>query len=272
MTSPLIYTEQRPPGDLAPWIACFWQITGKVTESAPVLHRVLPDGCADLLFDLEHTYRAGGTPADLVGPMSVAQALGLRGAIDFLGVRLRPGALAAFGGIPADRLLDSSAPLQALPHTFNVNIAELADPTNRSARTRLLTDACRTRVAGLDEPDPVVRHALARWIDAGRSEFPTISVLTRDLGLSERTFERRFVAQVGLTPVRYRRLARFRSVLRLYARGVRDWAGLAAATGFSDQSHLVRDCSAFTGLTPTQWAAAQAGAVGFLQDGDVTTF
>ena len=99
---------------------------------------------------------------------------------------------------------------------------------------------------------------------------PVVSVLARDVGLSERSFERRFVAQVGLTPVRFRRLARLRAVLRLHAGGMRDWAGLAAATGFSDQSHLVRDCRAFTGLTPSEWAASQEAGVGFLQDGHLT--
>ena len=99
---------------------------------------------------------------------------------------------------------------------------------------------------------------------------PAVSVLARDIGLSERGFERRFVAQVGLTPVRFRRLARLRAVLRLHAGGLRDWSELAAATGFSDQSHLVRDCRAFTGLTPTEWAASQEAPVGFLQDGTLT--
>jgi len=102
-----------------------------------------------------------------------------------------------------------------------------------------------------------------------------ISILTRDLGLSERAFERRFVANVGLTPVAYRRLARLRSVLRLYGQGYgqgsRGWASIAATTGFSDQAHLVRDCRAFTGLTPTEWAATQMPGAGFLQDGAVTT-
>jgi AraC-like DNA-binding protein len=51
---------------------------------------------------------------------------------------------------------------------------------------------------------------------------------------------------------------------------MRDWAELAAATGFSDQSHLVRDCRVFTGLSPTQWATTQSSPVGFLQDGHVT--
>jgi AraC-like DNA-binding protein len=272
MAFPLTYTEYRPPIDLAPWIACFWQIAGEIADGAPVLHRVLPDGCADVLFDLESTRRSGGTPADLVGPMSAAQVFGLRGKVDLLGIRLRPGTICAFSGIPADLLLDTTVPISGLPPPLRVNVAELADMASSPARISLLINAYRTRLAALKEPDPVVRQALTRWVRAERSEFFPISVLTRDLGLSERAFERRFVAQVGLTPVRYRRLARFRSVLRLYAGGLRDWAALAAITGFSDQSHFVRDCRAFAGLTPTEWAASQAGSAGFLQDGVVTTF
>jgi AraC-like DNA-binding protein len=271
MSSPLSYSELLPPYDLAPWVACFWQIAGGIADGTSVLHRVLPDGCADLLFDLDSCRRAGGAPADIVGPMSSAQVFGLRGAIDLLGVRLRPGAIGAFGGIRADRLLDTTVPISELRPLLRVNIAELADAPNFAARIRLLTNACRTRLAPLNQPDPLICRALTRWASADQPEFRTISVLTRDLGLSERAFERRFVAQVGLTPVRYRRLARFRSVLRLHARGLRDWAALAAVTGFSDQSHLVRDYREFAGLTPTEWAATQVSSAGFLQDGGVTT-
>ena len=131
--------------------------------------------------------------------------------------------------------------------------------------------ALRRKAGSLNRPDPLVRHALSRWVRAESPDFPSISVLTRDLGLSERAFERRFVANVGLTPVAYRRLARFRSVLRLYGEGSRGWASIAATTGFSDQAHLVRDCRAFTGLTPTEWAVTQMPGAGFLQDGAVTT-
>jgi hypothetical protein len=199
MAFPLTYTEYRPPIDLAPWIACFWQIAGEVAGGAPRLHRVLPDGCADILFDLESTRRSGGTPADLVGPMSDAQVFGLHGKVDLLGVRLRPGAVCAFSGIPADLLLDTTVPISGLPPSLRVNIVELTDIANSPARIRLLINAYRTRLAALKEPDPIVRQALTRWARAERSEFFPISVLTRDLGLSERAFERRFVTQVGLT-------------------------------------------------------------------------
>jgi AraC-like DNA-binding protein len=269
--SPLAYVESRPPRDLAPWVACFWQIVGRATADTMAPHRVLPDGCADLLFDLEASRRTGGAPTGLIGPMSGAQVFGLHGAIDLLGVRFRPGAIAVVSGIPAERVLDAIAPLSELPKSLRINVAELADLATSAGRIELLAAACRFRLSGADAPDSAVGFALGRWARAERPQFPKVSVLTRDLGLSERAFERRFLTQVGFTPVRYRRLARFRSVLRLHAAGLRDWAALAATTGFSDQSHLVRDFREFAGLTPTEWAASQACPAGFLQDGHVTT-
>jgi hypothetical protein len=47
MASPPTYTEYQPPIDLALWIACFWQIASEIADGSPVLHHVLPDGCAD---------------------------------------------------------------------------------------------------------------------------------------------------------------------------------------------------------------------------------
>jgi AraC-like DNA-binding protein len=271
MSFSLAYTEHRPPTDLLPWIASFWQIAGEGASGDSLLHRVLPDGCADLVFDIEDARRGGGTPTDIVGPMSFANVFELRNAVEIVGVRLRPGAIGAFSGIPARYLLDSSVPLVELPQPLRISSPTLAECANLQARFELLVDTCRKHLASLNKPDPVVGYALAKWSRAETSLFPTVSVLTRDIGLSERAFERRFVAHVGLTPVQYRRLSRFRGVLRLYSEGIRDWAALAAATGFSDQSHLVRDFGTFAGLSPTAWAAAQAGHAGFLQDGEITT-
>lgn len=271
MKSPLTYCEHRPPIDLAPWVACFWQITGTVTCTAPFLHRVLPDGCADLLFDLGAARSPGQASVELVGPMSKSQLVGLHGVIDLLGVRLRPGAIPAFVGIQAGALLDASIPISELPRPFRIDAVELAELAGATTRIARLVRECRARTDLSITPDPIVAHSLNLWTKPNHTAAPRISVLARDLGLSERAFERRFIAQVGLPPVRFRRLARFRAALRMHSRGQRDWATIAAAVGFSDQSHLVRDWREFAGVTPTEWAASQSGRAGFVQDGDIAT-
>jgi AraC-like DNA-binding protein len=267
----LSYRESLPPPDLARWLACCWEIRGTVGQGSGFAHRVLPDGCADLIFDLRDA--AGSAPhGRIVGPMSRSAVIDLRAGVDLLGVRLRPGALGAFLGIAADELLDIAIPVCEAPTALRLDPVELAELPDFAMRVARLVAACRARLAALNGFDPVVARALASWgrLPADGTGSPPVSVLVRDVGLSERAFERRFVANVGLTPVRFRRLARLRAVLRLYAGGARDWAAMAAVAGFSDQSHLVRDFQAFVGLPPTRWAQGQARNAGFLQDGQIT--
>jgi AraC-like DNA-binding protein len=265
---PLSYHEVPPPRDLASWVACFWQIKGEPARDTTCSHRVLPDGCADLIFDFQAVRQA--VEGGFVGPMSHALVVNLQGLVDLLGVRLRPGAVGKFAGIPAHELLDLSAPLTELSQVLQIDVAAFEDDTTMEARIHRLTQLCRKRIADLATPDPLVRYAMTYLMPSAERESTAIAVLVRDLGLSERAFQRRFMSQVGLTPVCFRRLARVRSVLRAFAGGARDWSAAAANTGFSDQSHLVREWQAFVGLSPTQWAATQGQGAGFLQDGQIT--
>lgn len=258
----MIYIEQCPPPDLAPWVSCFWQISG---ESADLAHGVLPDGCADWLLDLQAARRSR-PQLQLVGPMTVAQAVPMRGAIELLGIRLRPGAAGALH-LPVAELLDSTVPADTLPEAPPLCAGALVEAGAFQARAALLARGLREQLSRrAPRPDPLVRQALAAWSPRCGSLL-RVAALAQQLGVSERALERRFRSAVGLTPVSFRRLARFRAVLRLHAAGLHDWAALAATAGFSDQSHLVRDFGELAGLTPTAWAATQVSPAGFIQDG-----
>ncbi|MFI9815948.1 helix-turn-helix domain-containing protein [Saccharothrix variisporea] len=77
-----------------------------------------------------------------------------------------------------------------------------------------------------------------------------VEQLAAEVGWSRKRLWSRFQAQVGLPPKRAARLVRFdHAVHHLVAGG--DVAGVAADTGYVDQSHLHRDVVSFTGLTPT---------------------
>jgi AraC-like DNA-binding protein len=268
--SPLHYTEQPPPVDLAPWVASFWRITGEVEPGRPVAHRILPDGCADIVFDLERARRSAGRSGDLIGPATTALVVTLAGPIDYLGVRFRPGVLGALAGIPAEQLRDCHCSDSDPEFPLAVGAGQLVS-VPCIERVPLLIAACRRRIGSLARPDPLVRWAIEAWQGPTPGSYRHVSAVARDLALSERAFERRFVSQVGLTPVQFRRVARFRSVMRRHGAGMRQWAALAALEGFSDQAHLSREFQHLSGLTPGAWARAQESDAGFLQDSGVTT-
>jgi AraC-like DNA-binding protein len=165
---------------------------------------------------------------------------------------------------------DDAAPLSELPTPWRFNVARLAELPNSSSPFAGLTAALRYRLPDLGSSDWVVDAALMQLAGSQVDRIPTISVMVRSMGLSERAIERRFLTHVGMTPVQFRRLARFRAALQTYASGCTNWSEIAHLTGHSDQSHLVREFKAWSGLTPTAWAASQAGDAGFVQDGSVS--
>jgi len=86
----------------------------------------------------------------------------------------------------------------------------------------------------------------------------------------ERRLERAFGHAVGLGPKALTRVLRFRHALRAIGRVGRapaGWAAVAAAAGYADQSHLIREFKALAGVTPARYAAEHR-AVGFVQDPD----
>jgi methylphosphotriester-DNA--protein-cysteine methyltransferase len=89
------------------------------------------------------------------------------------------------------------------------------------------------------------------------------------LGVGERRLERAFDHAVGMGPKALAGVLRFRRLVRAMddarGRGPIAWAALAAAAGYADQPHLVREFKRLAGLTPSDYERERAG-VGFVQD------
>jgi transcriptional regulator GlxA family with amidase domain len=82
--------------------------------------------------------------------------------------------------------------------------------------------------------------------------------------LSPRQFERRFLAQVGVPPKLYARIIRFNAALDSKLRlPALSWSRIASENDFCDQTHLLHDCQAFTGESPSQLMARLKGVPAF---------
>ena len=201
---------------------CFWTVRGESGE-----RRVLPDGCADLVFDLS---RGQGMA---VGPMT--RPLLVSGPGDFLGVRFRPGRAAAFLRMPLAELTDARVPLGDLWRTAPVieNVAALEAMLLR----RLEPDR-----------DPRVDAAVERIVATGGAE--RVDAIAHDIGISRQHLARTFLHHVGVPPKTFARVMRFRRILETGSTNA-DWADVAAAHGYYDQSHLIADFRQFAGTTPS---------------------
>ena len=78
----------------------------------------------------------------------------------------------------------------------------------------------------------------------------SITALADKACLSKKQYERIFRGYVGMNPKEYARIVRFQKSMWMLQLGNRNYADIAAACGYSDQSHLIREFKSMTGHTP----------------------
>jgi AraC-like DNA-binding protein len=238
------YREFCPSPRLQPYVECYW--THFAAEPLPC-HRVLPDGCADILLSRP---TVGPSRLLVVGTMTNAQLFDLPQGLS-LGVRFRPGMLSCFCGVPGSELLDRRLSLDEIgvlgSNDFGARLLETAAIEDCLAlieqRLNSLLDARTNRQPGLTP----AHRALQRAEQAHGCV--TVASLAHGADLSTRHFRRACLELTGLTPKQLCRALRFRYAagLALTARSS-DWSGLAA--------HFINDFRSLSGLTPTEYSAS----------------
>lgn len=244
--------------------------------------RLLPDACIDIVIDLTERPKAlfeGPTGPErarfrgawVSGLRQTPYVIEAQADTDFVILRLTvPGAFALLGGVVTE-IVDQVVPLDAIlgnaVEELREGLAHAWDAPERFS----VAEAWLLRMMQYDARPEV------GWMIAQMATSPGIRLadLMDRTGFSERTVRQVFRAQTGLQPKRFQRLTRFRSVLDALGHGRGesvedrlltgaplarpDWAGLAAAYGYTDQSHLHAEFTAFSGLTPGRYSAQFRG-------------
>jgi AraC-like DNA-binding protein len=239
--------EFLPPPALAPFVDRFWyRAPGESAQSAEP-HRVLPDGCLDIVVGPRH--------ATVVGAMTRPILVAPTGGSGLLGVRFRPGMATAFLRMPAAEVTDDNAPLEAVWRDG----ADIADYVGSALGTERaiprLAESLTARLSRLADVPRDMKAAVERIVARGGRV--DISRLAMSLGVTRQHLARRFAAHVGVTPKTLSRVMRMREAIRMAAASRVNWAAVAADLGYSDQSHLVAEFRSLTGLTPSRWTAIQ---------------
>lgn len=226
------YVEIAPSTALRPWVECFWTRNDDAPSGE---HRILPDGCADLVFDL----RDGESV--VVGTMTKPLFFHAGGRSDFVGVRFRPGRAAAFLRMPLAEITDARVPLDMIWKGWSDGILERRAELLAMLETELLRRL---------DPDGDRRVDLAVEQIVTNNGNVRIDSLAREIGISRQHLARQFLHHVGVSPKTFARVMRFRALTdNLHMSNV-DWADVALEHGFYDQSHLIADFRELAGTTP----------------------
>lgn len=256
------FRPRFPTGDLGRAVEQVWYARGTVPYAR---ERIAPTGSTVVVLVLGASIRA--TPDDGAGTSLLATHGFVVGPHDRPLVNEPTGETHAVGIVTTP--VGCRAALGLRPARLRGAVAALEDawPEGLALRAELLGQA--DPELGLDTVEDHLRRRLDLSVPAlARCELavdlleadPTRAVhdVARELVVSAAQLGRDFTRVVGTSP---RVLARQLRVRRLLA-GIdattdQPWADLAAALGWYDQAHLIRDFRRHTGVTPTAYLAAQ---------------
>lgn len=266
------HVRGRPAARLRPWVPFY---SGYRQDGVPpALHRGLPSPYLTLIFTLDDPLviarhpdpgQAAGAYDSLAGGLHLAPALITHpGRQSGVQVTVSPLGCRALFGRPAAELVNQDVDAAELlgRHVVDEVRHRLLTASGWAGRFAVVDDVLG-RIARDQQGAPELTYAYRRIAGRGVS----VAALAAEIGWSGRHLTGRFRAEFGLRPKEAARVARFdraRRTLRPAAR----LADVAAAHGFADQSHLVREFHAFAGCTPSRWIADEFGFVQSLGGAD----
>lgn len=251
-----IYQEFPPRPALTAFVHCLWTFTGP-PDDAP--QHIAPDGRPELIVHCGDPYLERHGSGDVVqapvlfaGQITQPLTLVARSGAAVIGVRFHAYAARAFLGIEADSATDKRLDLAALHGDDAAKLGSHArQQANCLSALTLVEDYVEAHLARarLDEH---IRDAVETLIVGGEPKRPG--------HISERQWQRRFKADVGVSPRLLQTILRFRRVFdAIESPATRGWVEAALAAGYFDQPQMARDFRRFLGCTARDWAAQRAG-------------
>ena len=247
----IVSRSYAPSHDLQPYVDCYWTITSATKLQKPILHRVIPDGCIDIIFDLSaHSYEDA---ASIVGTMTVPMFSEMKDQLEFMAVRFLPAGAPRFLNGSLHAFTDERSPLEAIGGKDSRLLVDKLLAANNAARRIALIE---NHLRGCLDRNRTDYSALRGTVSAilERKGNIRVSHLPEIAKLSERQLRRKFLHGVGVSPKTFCRTIRFQSVLQAVRLDPeRDPLSIALDCGYYDQSHFIHEFNSCYGLSPTEF-------------------
>ena len=273
------YREFAATPALAPIVDCVWTLGGHARSIADA-QPVLPDGRPELILHLADPFdrvyadgrRQRQAPVIVAGQLLRPLDLRPTGHVAVVGIRLKPHGAAALLAEPQDRLVEHTVGLEALSSSLAKDLHDARERGRTTDATAKIVQEVLARRVQTHRLDRQVHAAVDRIGQA--CGLVTVDHLAVHVGMTPRRLERRFKQLVGISPKRLARITRFQRALRLFERLDSPQRGTltAAACGYADQAHFIRDFSEFAGCAPGAHLMRRAELHGFfVSEARITT-
>lgn len=245
---------------LAPWLIGY--LGAELDARGEPVRRVIPvrPNCfVQIILDGDHAMIDGDTgeqvPAPrvgLYGPLNhYRYDMNIMGNFRTFSARFQPAGAGQLFGIDPLTLVDRVVAIGLPPGLLDA----LRNASTWGEMAMLADRWLMGLAAGKIGEEPVARAA--RLLREANGQLG-IHALCEEAGLSLRHFQRRFRAVTGLNPKHYARICRVGHAVHLKElQPDVSWTTVALETGYSDQSHFIRDFKGLTGILPSEFLRFQ---------------
>lgn len=239
---------------LQPYIETYWAFDGYI--EGEMKHRVLPDGCVDIILSLHRNEESGTMKAFspyIVGTMTAFSEVIYTNKVKMMGIRFRPAGITAFTRTPINLFTDEHIDLQSGETIFDDCFFEsLEEKSEVIDILSHIDDYLLSKLPYLFLPDKRVLHAIS-LIKQTSGNIP-ISLLAEESCLSKRQLERCFMNNTGVSPKTFSRIMKFCNAHRFLQTATKQSLfETAVDCGYYDHAHLIKEFKTLSGLSPSEF-------------------
>lgn len=255
----MFYKKYKPAKALKPFVECYYVWEGYPTTDINI--ESPPPGLCSIVFNFKKPYQLSNAKYEkkpvpkffISGQALKNYTLHISGEIGAIGIVLRPPALYHFTNIPTYSFTDERIPFDQI---FTNDHDQLLRALNHrgthdkvAEMKKYMLHLCSKFAYGTPE---IIYASNEIFETKGQCNIPE---LIKSVYMSRRTFERKFLEEVGLSPKTYAKIRRFGYTCSLMA-GNRevDFMEVLHRGGYYDQSHFIKDFKYFAGRTPRTYA------------------
>jgi AraC-like DNA-binding protein len=164
---------------------------------------------------------------------------------------LKPYSLISLFGISAQELTDKPVDFNLLSKRIDLQ-EQLLNSNTASEMISVLDNYIFSLIPKNNKDKPSIKYAAEKILKSPTTQ--VLSEIQKDICVTERTLQRMFEKNIGVSPNQFRKIHQFNRAFRqLNNRQFRNLSDIAYDNDYADQSHYIRAFKEFTNITPKEY-------------------
>lgn len=222
--------------------------------TTPFILPLYANGSPTLLFQTAKGIIKGNTNnLTLFGQTVFPETLTIKDNFTLIAYFFKPFALFSLFGVSAQELTDNPIDLNLLAPKKTIELQEqLLNADSTETMIALLDNYIYCLIVKVRADFQLMKFATTEIANYSFKE--ALVKVRNELYITERTFQRMFEKNIGISPNLYRRICQFNSAFQqLNHRSFTNLSDIAFENGYADQSHYIRAFKEFTNITPKEY-------------------